>query len=113
MIKDIDRNDIDFISKTIGATPVAHIDQFKAEKLGSAALVAEESAGGLSKIIKVTGTPNVGKTVSVLLRGSNQLVLDEADRSLHDALCVVRALVKKRSLVPGGACVEMEVAHQL
>ena len=40
-------------------------------------------------------------------------MLDEADRSLHDALCVVRALVKKRSLVPGGACVEMEVAHQL
>lgn len=49
----------------------------------------------------------------MLLRGSNGLVLDEADRSLHDALCVVRALVKKRSLVPGGACVEMEVAHQL
>jgi T-complex protein 1 subunit delta len=44
------------------------------------------------------------------LRGSNQLVLDEAERSLHDALCVVRALVKKRSLVPGGAAVEMEVA---
>merc|ERR1711893_30532 len=61
----------------------------------------------------MTGCPNQGKTVSVLLRGSNQLVLDEADRSLHDALCVVRALVKKRSLVHGGACVEMEVAHQL
>jgi T-complex protein 1 subunit delta len=49
--------------------------------------------------------------VSILLRGSNGLVLEEADRSLHDALCVIRALVKKRSLVPGGACVEMEVAH--
>ena len=46
MIKDIDRNDIDFISKTIGATPVAHIDQFKAEKLGTAELVEEVSAGG-------------------------------------------------------------------
>ena len=113
VIKDIDRNDIDFIAKTIGATPVAHIDQFKAEKLGSAGLVEEVSAGGLQKIVKVTGCPNQGKTVSVLLRGSNQLVLDEADRSLHDALCVVRALVKKRSLVYGGACVEMEVAHQL
>ena len=32
---------------------------------------------------------------------------DEAERSLHDALCVVRSLVKKRSLVPGGAAVEM------
>jgi T-complex protein 1 subunit delta len=44
------------------------------------------------------------------VRGSNQLVLEEAERSLHDALCVVRALVKKRFLVPGGASVEMEVA---
>lgn len=113
VVKDIDRNDIDFISKTIGATPVAHIDQLKAEKLGQAGLVEEVSAGGAAKIVKVTGCPNQGKTVSILLRGSNQLVLDEADRSLHDALCVVRALVKKRSLVYGGACVEMEVAHQL
>ena len=40
-------------------------------------------------------------------------MLDEAERSLHDALCVVRALVKKRSLVPGGAAVEMEVASKL
>jgi len=113
VIKDIDRDDIDFISKTINAIPVAHVDQFKADKLGTANLVEEVSAGGSSKIVKVTGCPNQGKTVSILLRGSNQLVLDEADRSLHDALCVVRALVKKRSLVPGGACVEMEVAHQL
>lgn len=56
--------------------------------------------------------PNEGKTISILIRGSNQLVLDEAERSLHDALCVVRALVKKRSLVPGGAAVEMEVAQK-
>ena len=46
VIKDIDRNDMDFVAKTIGATPVAHIDQFKKEKLGSAGLVSEESAGG-------------------------------------------------------------------
>ena len=113
VVKDIDRNDIEFISKTIGATPVAHIDSLTSEKLGHAGLVEEVSAGGAAKIVKVTGCPNQGKTVSILLRGSNQLVLDEAARSLHDALCVVRALVKKRSLVYGGACVEMEVAHQL
>ena len=113
VIKDIERDDVDFIAKTIGAVPVAHMDQLKPEKLGSAGLVEEVSAGGSAKIVKVTECPNQGKTVSILLRGSNQLVLDEADRSFHDALCVVRALVKKRSLVPGGACVEMEVAHQL
>ena len=113
VIKDIERDQIDFISRTIKATPVAHIDHFTPDKCGTAKLVVEESAGGSSKVVKITGCPNEGQTVSVLLRGSNQLVLEEAERSLHDALCVVRALVKKRSLVPGGACVEMEVAHQL
>ena len=113
VIKDIDRDQIDFVAKTLMATPVAHIDHFTNEKLGSANLVEEVNAGGERKIVKITGCPNQGKTVSILLRGSNQLVLDEAERSLHDALCVVRALVKKRSLVPGGAAVEMEVAQKL
>ena len=114
VIKDIDRDQIDFISRTIDATPVAHIDHFTKEKLGSASLVEEVTAGGSErKIVKITGCPGQGKTVSILLKASNQLVLDEAERSLHDALCVVRALVKKRSLVPGGASVEMEVAQKL
>jgi T-complex protein 1 subunit delta len=113
VIKDIDRDQIDFIAKTISCVPVAHVDHFTTEKLGAAELVEEVAFGGDRKIVKMTGCPNQGKTVSILLRGSNQLVLDEAERSLHDALCVVRALVKKRSLVPGGAAVEMEVAQKL
>ena len=43
-----------------------------------------------------TGTTGNAKTVSVIVRGSNKLVLEEAERSLHDALCVIRCLVKKR-----------------
>jgi T-complex protein 1 subunit delta len=104
---------MEFISKTIGATPVAHIDHFTKEKLGEAKLVEESSIGSERKVVKVIGPLCPGKTVSILLRGSNKLVLEEADRSLHDALCVVRALVKNRSLVPGGAAVEMEVAQKL
>lgn len=46
VIKDIERDDVDFISRTIGAIPVAHIDQFTKEKLGKAELVHEVSAGG-------------------------------------------------------------------
>jgi T-complex protein 1 subunit delta len=113
VIKDIDRDQIEFISKSLRAIPVAHIDHFTTEKLGSAKLVEEVATGGERKIVKITGCPNEGKTVSILLRGSNQLVLDEAERSLHDALCVVRALVKRRALVPGGAAVEMEIARNL
>mmetsp|Transcript_35325 Transcript_35325/g.34355 ORF Transcript_35325/g.34355 Transcript_35325/m.34355 type:complete len:359 (+) Transcript_35325:540-1616(+) len=113
VIKDIDRDQIDFISKTISAIPVAHIDHFTKEKLGFAELIEEVTTGGDRKVVKVTGCQKQTKTVSILLRASNQLVLDEAERSLHDALCVVRALVKKRSLVSGGASVEMEVAQKL
>lgn len=47
----------------------------------------------------MTGIQNPGRTVTVLLRGSNKLVLEEADRSLHDALCVVRCLVKQRLVI--------------
>ena len=113
VIKDIDRNEIDFICKTVNAIPVPHIDQFTKDKLGTADLVEEVSAGSDKKVVKVLGCPAQNKTVSILVRGSNQLVLEEAERSLHDALCVVRALVKNRSLVPGGAAVEMEVSQKL
>lgn len=70
VIKDIDRDQIDFVSKTTGAIPVAHIDHFTAEKLGSANLVSEVSASE-KKIVKITGCPNKNKTVSILIRGSN------------------------------------------
>ena len=113
VIKDIDREEIPFVCKTINAIPVPHIDQFTSDKLGQANLVEETSAGSGQKTVKVTGCPAQNKTVSILVRGSNQLVLEEAERSLHDALCVVRALVKKRALVPGGAAVEMEVSQKL
>ena len=55
----------------------------------------------------------MGQTVTVLMRGSNRMVLDEADRSLHDALCVVRSLVKKRYMIAGGGAGEAECALRL
>lgn len=92
--------------------PIASIDSFVPEKLGKADLV-EEVGAGESKLVKVTGIPNQGKTVSVVVRGSNVLVLDEAERSLHDALCVIRSLVKKKMMIAGGGAPEIEIALQL
>ena len=40
----------------------------------------------------MTGIQNQGKTVSIFVRGVNRLIDDEADRSIHDALCVIRCL---------------------
>jgi len=58
VIKDIEREDVPFICKTINAIPVPHIDQFTSEKLGTAAVVEEVSAGSDKKIVKVTGCPS-------------------------------------------------------
>eukprot|EP01097_Dermamoeba_algensis_P001536 TRINITY_DN157_c0_g1_i1.p1 TRINITY_DN157_c0_g1~~TRINITY_DN157_c0_g1_i1.p1 ORF type:complete len:527 (-),score=111.63 TRINITY_DN157_c0_g1_i1:124-1704(-) len=112
VVKDVERDDIEFISKTLGCTPIASIEAFSADKLGKADLV-EEISTGEGKIVKVTGVPNPGKTVTVLMRASNKLVLDEAERSLHDALCVIRSLVKQRALIAGGGAPEIELSIQL
>lgn len=112
VIEDIERSEIEFISKTLGCKPVAHVDHLKPEKLGSADLIEEVSLGE-DKVVKVSGIQNKGKTVTILVRASNTLVLDEADRSLHDAFCVIRSLVKKKFIIAGGGAPEMEVSHQL
>lgn len=52
---------------------------------------------------QITGCTSPGKTVSIVVRGSNKLVIEEAERSIHDALCVIRCLVKKRWVAPGEA----------
>jgi len=103
----------EFISKTLGCTPAASLDHFKPEVLGSAKVV-ERVAMGEKKITRVTGVKDgPGKTASIVLRGSNSLLLEEADRSLHDALCVMRCLVQKPMMVNGGGAPEIEVAESL
>merc|ERR1711998_697554 len=61
----------------------------------------------------ISGVPGAGKTVTLLCKASNKLVLDESERSLHDALCVLRCLVKKRFLTPGGGAPEMRISYEL
>ncbi|XP_071962439.1 T-complex protein 1 subunit delta-like [Antedon mediterranea] len=112
VIKDIERSEIEFICKSIGCKPIASIDHFQPDMLAQAELV-EEVVAGTSKAVKVTGAANPGKTVTVLVRGSNKLVMEEAERSIHDALCVIRCLVKNRALIAGGGAPEIEVAYRL
>src|SRR6266550_257724 len=93
VVKDIERDEIDFLSKSLGCKPIADSEAFTEDKLGYADLVEENSESDV-KVVRITGIKNRGKTVSVLVMGGNHLVADECERSLHDALCVVRCLVK-------------------
>lgn len=112
VIKDIEREDIEFVCKTLGCRPIASLDHFLPENLVAADLI-EEVPSGNNKFVKITGIQNHGRTISIVVRGSNKLVLEEAERSIHDALCVVRCLVKKRALIAGGGAPEIEMALRL
>ncbi|KAF7323069.1 T-complex protein 1 subunit delta [Mycena chlorophos] len=111
-VKDVERDEIEFLSKSLGCKPIADIDAFTEDKLGYADLVEETSQSDV-KVVKITGIKNRGRTVSILAMGSNNLVVEECDRSLHDALCVVRCLVKKRALIVGGGAPEIHTSRQL
>uniref|UniRef100_A0A8C9YSU4 T-complex protein 1 subunit delta n=1 Tax=Sander lucioperca TaxID=283035 RepID=A0A8C9YSU4_SANLU len=116
VVKEIEREDIEFICKTLGTKPIAHIDHFTAEILGTAELAEEVNLDGSGKLgsFQITNTsPVPGKTVSIVVRGSNKLVIEEAERSIHDALCVIRCLVKQRALIAGGGAPEIELAVRL
>lgn len=111
VIRDIERDDVDFICQTLGCLPIASAQHMSADKFATAELVQQVGTPD-GKIVKVTGV-QASKTCTVMLRGSNQLILDEAERSLHDALCVVRCLVKKRYIIAGGGAAEIEIAMEL
>lgn len=110
VIRDVERDDIEFVTKTLGCTPVAHPDALTADKLGHAELAQEVPVSGGMRVLKITGVANPGRTVSLLVRGSNKLVVEETERSIHDALCVVRSIVKQRALIIGGGAPEIEMA---
>eukprot|EP00912_Choanoflagellata_sp_UC4_P002089 UC4_evm1s1332 len=108
VVRDIEREDIGFIYKSLGCKPMATVDQVSADKLASVDLV-EEAPGG----VRLSGVQHESKTASIVIKASNKLVLEEADRSIHDALCVIRCLVKKKALIAGGGAPEIECGLQL
>jgi T-complex protein 1 subunit delta len=123
VVTDIERSDVEFICQTLGCQPIAHPSQLSPEKFGQASLVQEIwMEGGGNRVVKFTGIPSAASlansavrrpTVTILLRGSNEFVLSEASRSLHDALCVVRSIVRERFLIAGGGAAETYASYRL
>lgn len=115
VVTNIERDEVEFLCKSLGCRPIADIETFSDDKLASAELVEErtEEAGG--KFVVVEGVQSISnkKTCCILVRGANQVILEEAQRSLHDCLCAVRCLIKTPATIVGGGAPEIEVAVRL
>ena len=64
---------------------------------------------GEDKLLRFSGVP-LGEACTLVLRGATQQILDEAERSMHDALCVLASTVKESRIVYGGGCSEVLMA---
>jgi len=78
-------------------------------KLGTCEVI-EEVMIGEDKLIKFSGVP-LGEACTIILRGATQQILDEAERSLHDALCVLSQTAREARTIHGGGCSEMLMAN--
>ncbi|MDQ3868439.1 MAG: thermosome subunit, partial [Thermoproteota archaeon] len=110
-VRRIKESDMFKLSKATGARIVNNIDDLVSKDLGSADLV-EERKVETDKWVFIEGCKNP-KAVTILVRGGSQRVVDEADRSIHDALMVTKDVLEKPIIVAGGGAPEAYIANEL
>jgi len=107
-IEHADFDGVERLAKVLGSEIVSTFDHPELVKLGSCKLI-EEIMIGEDKMIKFSGVA-LGEACTIVLRGSSSHLLDEAERSLHDALCVLSQTVVEPRIVCGGGSIEMTMA---
>lgn len=110
-LKRVKESDIAALEKATGARAVTNLDDLSPKDLGFAQLV-EERKVETDKWVFVEKCKDP-KAVSILIRGGSERVVDEAERSMHDALMVVKDVVEKPAVVAGGGSPETYVAQKL
>jgi archaeal chaperonin len=110
-VRRVKESDMSKLAKATGATLITNIDEIASNDLGNAQL-AEERHVETDKWVFIEGCKNP-KAISILLRGGSQRVVDEAERSVHDALMTVKDVVEYPYILPGGGAPEAIVSQEL
>jgi chaperonin GroEL (HSP60 family) len=110
-VKNLSSGDMEKLAKASGGKILASTKDLSPEALGEAKLVEEVKIGD-DKLIYVRECKDP-RAVTIVLRGGSEHVVDEAERSLHDGLCVVRNAVEDGKIVAGGGASEEEAAKEL
>jgi len=99
--------ELELIAIATGGRIVPRFEELTADKLGKAGVVREMTFGTTKEQMLVIEDCHNSKAVTILVRGGNQMVVDEAKRCIHDANCCVRNLIRDPRVVPGGGASEM------
>ncbi|KAH8367454.1 hypothetical protein KR200_005914 [Drosophila serrata] len=116
-VRRVKKSDLKIIAKATGAaflTSLTNMDgeeSFDAAMVGEAAEVAQERICD-DELILIKGT-KARAAASIILRGPNDFYCDEMERSVHDALCVVKRVLESKKVVAGGGCVEAALSIYL
>ncbi|MEO9309647.1 MAG: thermosome subunit beta [Nitrososphaera sp.] len=110
-VRRVKESDMTKLAKATGGRITTNLDDITEHDLGHAELVHQKKVES-DKWVFIEGCKNP-KSVSILVRGGSQRVVDEVDRSLHDALMVVKDVIEKPAIVAGGGAPEAYLASQL
>jgi len=99
--------EIEFIAIATGGRIVPRFSELTSDKLGNAGVVRELSFGTTKDRMLVIEDCKNTRAVTIFIRGGNKMILDEGKRSIHDALCVIRNLVRDNRIVYGGGAAEI------
>jgi thermosome len=107
----VKKSDMEAISRATNARIVSNFDDLTANDLGKAGLIEEKKVGD-EELIFVTGCKNP-KSVTILVRGGTEHIVDEVKRAMTDAIGDVASALKKGKVVGGAGAPEIEVAKRL
>ena len=118
-LRRIDKADLRRIAKSTGATVVTTLAQpdgtekFEKTNLGVAECVYEENLGDVDYVFIKNTKTSPFPVCTAILRGANNHMLDEIDRSLHDSICVLKRTLESGKIVAGGGAVEVALSVYL
>ena len=118
-LRRVELSDLKRIAKATGASVVTTLanndgtESFDESNIGKAECVYEENLGDVDYIFLKNPKGSSNRVCSLVLRGANENLLDEVERSLHDSLCVLKRTLESGSVVAGGGAVEVALSVHL
>lgn len=110
-VRRVKESDMTKLAKASGGRVISNIDDLSSGDLGAADVVQQKKVES-DKWVFIEGCKDA-RSVSLLIRGGSQRVVDEVDRSIHDALMVTKDVIEKPAIVAGGGAPEAYAAAQL